>query len=343
MKNMRSGFVLIVALIIITVAIVLTTYMFNQGITHRLFARTVVDREKAQRLALGGVQVALSQLALKATDTSLAQEPEKLLNAILPVINRWQYFEFKQEIEGVDGKLMLCIMCEEGKIDLNRIFDFTNKSFVGEGQKRGDIKKIMPLFFAKLRLLVGDHDLFTDVERFLKARSRKITDVTELLNIKEFAVFKDKIFYEPPQTEEKGERPVYLLDLFTVHSGKAVLEPWLLSDSLCAILGLRRAQAGELKKRSEARTAWLKDFKPQAKWTADWDQRLKPVYDRDFSTLPGGIEAFLSPQFEPRTFSVLSYGTVGTVTQRLYAIVERQPTSEKRSSSQFITKKIYWI
>ncbi len=349
-KHTQPGFILVLTLMILALAIVITTQLFNQGSIHSVFAKTVVEREKAKQIALGGVSVAMSLLTVKpqadkAKEGGAVDEDQALLKKILPGINRWVAFNLQEDTEGIDGQLRICISCEQGKIDINKIYDFNKKKFVGEDQPKGDMKKIMQSLFKSMKDWT-DKDLFPAFENFLKTRGMPLYDVTDLLAIKEFNVFKDVLFYAPPvaaKGEKQTKRPVYLMDIFTIDSNKLTIQPWLLSDSLCALLNLRRAQDNELKKRTEEVGGLLKVFKKENQWATQWNTILKPIYDKDFTSLPKDIDSLLAPQFESHTFSVLTYGKVGEIEQRLYTILERQVQQQKGSNPHFVVKKIYWI
>ena len=202
MNTRQPGYILALTLMILALAIVITTQMFNKGMVHSVYAKTVMDREKSKQLALGGIQVALSMLALDQTSTQLqqqqpSQEDKLLVKKIVPSLNRWSAYDLKEEQEGIDGKLMVCISSEQGKININQMYDFKNKKFIGQDQPKSDMKKVMQSVFKAIKDEVGK-DLFLPFEAFLKEFGRPLHDVTELLAIKEFAVFKDDIFYEPP-------------------------------------------------------------------------------------------------------------------------------------------------
>ena len=95
-----------------------------------------IARERAEILALGGVQVAIALLTHeqennqdKATheknlNPNKEKDPnyqdKKWLNRILPIINRWKTFNLKENIDGINGCLKVCISCEEAKLNLNR-------------------------------------------------------------------------------------------------------------------------------------------------------------------------------------------------------------------------------
>ena len=347
MSRQQPGFIMVMLLFLLSLAIMLSTQLFNDGMTQTFFARASLERKKARSLAQGGLQLAMSQLSV--TLTGSAQQPDQqsraLLEKILPALNRWQTYELQESVEGIDGSIKLCIMCEEGKLNLNRLYDFKEKKFLAEGQPH-DTKKLLTSLFAGFKELFGDVDLMTPLEKYLEERGRPLDDVTDLLAIKEFGTtFKNNIFYNPPEvvTATTPKRLVWLLDIFTVDRVTVALQPWVLSDSWCAILGLTRARVDDIKKREQEVKIWLKEFVASAKWVSgDWDKMLKPLYGKEFSTLPKGSEVAFASQFGVQTFSVLSYGSVGAVSQRMYAIIQRQQVAEK-GSSPFIIKRVYWL
>ena len=88
----------------------------------------------------------------------------------------------------------------------------------------------------------------------------------------------------------------------------------------------------------------LKKFKGSYTWPADWNDIFSKIYKKDFNSLPKGIATLFGSTFGPETFSVLSYGTVGQITHRLFAIVERDTTDrEDKEPAKVLIKKLYWI
>jgi hypothetical protein len=345
-RFVHDGYILMLTLMLLTIGLAITTYLFNTGTVHTIYARTITEREKARNLALSGIQIALSQLHTiqkeKKDDTAEKLNAEQqLLMTVVPVLNRWQRFNLVQESDGIDGQMGVCISSEDGKFNINSFYDFERKKFIGENQLSGDMKQVAQDIFKRLKEFVHNKDLFPAFEKCLKERGKPLQDVTQLLSQKEFAVFKDTLFYAPPTEQEKEKRGVYLMDIFTVESRSAMLEPWLLSDSCVALYGLMRAQSNDIKKRKEMMQKMIRELKKNEPWATAWNRVLKPLYGKDFNHIPTLITALLTQQFEPSTFSVLSYGKVGTVTCYSYAILER--VSEKKSSIPFVVKKIFLI
>lgn len=369
MMMQQRGYILMLTLMIVSLSVAMLTYITYRAAAYTPFARATIDREKAYQLAVGGVNVACAQLAQEpkkdkkekdegAAESKEASEQEQteketptngdkdhaqsLLKFLLPVKNRWQTFALKKSSDGINATLQICIVSEDGKVDINEIYDFERKKFVGEGTQR-DAKKMVQALFDRIKSFVGGADLFPAFEKFLKDRQYKLHDVTQLLTIKEFEVFKRRVFYEP--AEQKNERgssekhPIYLTDIFTVWSGKQTIDPWLLSDSMSTLLEL--SSNGD---RKEQMSEALKKFKPNLTWPADWETIFAPLYGKTFDTLAKDIAAYLNTKFAPTTFCVISLARVGKVTQKVVAILDRHVTSQDGDTQIKVTiKKLYWL
>lgn len=342
-----------------SLSVILVSYIYNKGFVVIPFSYGMVNREKAKMLALSGIQIALSQLAKEIEIPKAPAQPQpgqqnqpppnpqdeaskKFLETILPVLNSWQTFALKEDTEGIDGQIKICITSEDGKLDINQIFDFKKHEF-----KNADF---ISEFFKSGFKSIGKEDLFREFEKFLKERHYKLDDPTELLLIKGFEVFRHALFYAPREgaAKEEGSKekgPLYLADIFTVWSGKTTVDPWLLSPSMCTVFELQRIDTGtDLENRKKLAKQWIKDFKSQNNWQQDWNKMLAPVYGIDYGSLPKGFDSILNTKFDPRIFSVLSYGKVGEFTQRILAIVERVTKQEESTfSPQLKIKKLYWL
>lgn len=59
----------------------------------------------------------------------------KFLEAFFPSLHQWQTFKLKEGVEGIDATIRICLSCEEGKINLNNIYDFKEKKFNNGAEK----------------------------------------------------------------------------------------------------------------------------------------------------------------------------------------------------------------
>ena len=357
-SHTQEGFAIVLTLLVISLALFLVTYIAMRGMNFGPYAQLVSSREQAKELVLSGIDIATAQLVARPQPSEKKQQPQEseqsgkqqtdeqfLLQTLLPGLNRWNVFNLKEGEEGIDAVLEVSITSEEGKINLNEIYDFDKHDFIASSKTGANWTTIMQEVLQRVEKHAGAKDLFKSLSAFLKKQPHKLNDITQLLTIPEFSVFKTSLFYEPPTAEEKQKkRPLYLTDIFTTNSSSSTIQPWLLSDSLAAILELPRAQAGDKKARLEKVQAWIKEFKPTAAWKDDWNKLLKPVYQKELQSLLKGIESMLSPSFEPIFFSVLCQARVGRVTQRMCVILERIRTTENNEVVYTTAvRKLYWL
>lgn len=364
----KSGFVIPLTLMIISLSVVIVSYIYVRSVVFVPYINVTAKREQAKMLALGGVNIALEQLNKKDKEEASAtgkpgekktEKPDpakQMLKNVLAALNRPQKFTLKEEVDGLAGEIQIMISCESGKIPINDIWDFEAQKFIeledagqnvviAPGGKKLDKKSwkdILQELFKRIDTQTGGKKLFEAFEKFLKTRQYKVNDVTELLTIKEFEVFKHSVWYEAsqPTKEKKGEKqyPLYLQDLFTITSTKKI-NPWYFSNSLLGVLELPRVKMGEIKNREKQVSKWIQNFKPTQTWKTEWEKQLKPVYGVDLQNLPKGIEMILDSTEVPAYFSVVSQGTVEQVTQRVVAIIFCP--SGKDSAQKTATPSIY--
>ena len=390
-KN-QQGYILVLSLIFISLIVMLATSISFRGRIHTNYAKLMLDREHAKMLAFSGLQIAMTQLAIQEEQKKGAKAPEKkqqgqtlrqgakapaqderkkegqsgktsalwtekeskeFVKHIFPVLNNWQEFKLTTGKYGVDGVVKICIGSEEGKIDLNQVFDFDKKKFVGQGQKEGDFKKFFAELFKKMGKFIKVKELqknfeayLTKKQRFekiLKNRQNRLYDTTEFLDQKGFESFADKVFYEPIEMKKgvtKKPKPnIYWTDMFTIWSGAKKISPWFISTSLKRILGFKEEKVDQKKAERLA-----KNFKASVSFPGDWDKLFAPIFGVKHKDLPKWFAPLLDTKFGPKVFNVLSYGTAGKVTQKIFAIIERKKvTRDKKTVVEFEIKKFYWI
>ena len=361
--NNSSGFVLLFVVMMLSVITMLTQQLLRSVMVGSMFDKTMIARERAEILALGGVQVAIALLSkdkapLKSGTTQEAVAAEKpdpvkdtklFLTKILPILNRWKIFELTEKEDGIAATLKICISCEEGKLNLNEIFDFSTNSFKPEFE---------PLVTALE--IDNKHQVIKFLTEYFKKRKKKLDDLSELMVIPEFA--KLDVFYQPPEPikkedkeEQKKARNIALFDIFTIEGTQSKMQPLLFSDGLNAVFGLKRPAAEDTIKMKDKfklvidqySTDWCKD------WIKTWDV-LRPITQAQ-GALAQQFTKLFAQEFEPSLFSVLSLGIVDGVEQRLLAIikkVEKKPDVEsaapeaeknKAPTTEFKIVKIYWL
>ena len=342
----KQGFVIILMLLFLSATVVLVTRLVNKCFLYASFTKNTIDKISAENLAFSGVNIAIAQLLDRREKEDQEEKKEdnlqeNFVKGILPYINCWQEYSLDQEKDGVDGKLKIYLSCEDSKLNIDKIYDFKNKKFIGQGQQQGDMRGGCEKFFKQLEKSVGQ-DLFDVFEKFLKSRDYPINDVTELLIIKKFnKIFGDNVFPVSVEENEK-KKPIFLTDLFSIWS-EAKINPWFLSEGMCVLFGLDHIKEKRLDKRRQGMQEWFKNFKIDAKWPAEWDTLLMPLYKRKAEVLPSWFFDILSDNFKAATFSVLCCAQVGDVEKRLLAIIQGQQLYQQDDSGEFNIKRFYWL
>lgn len=339
----KQGYILVLTLLVLSITIMIVMQIFQQSTIQHFFDKSVIARQKAKQLALSGLQLAMSQLSIekeKEPEGKAEQQnqkkpkqssEQKLIQKLLPSLNQLQTFVLKEDVDGIDGSIAFCMTAEDGKLNINQLFDFAKKEFVGGKEGRKTIQS----FFSALKS-VSNKDFFGPFENFLKKRQNQLYDVTQLMEIKEFQdYFKGSLFYDPERViEKKGSRIVFLNDLFTVAGSAQKMNPWILSHSISTIFGLQSRAWQDQKKGIEELVKGVTLTNDLQKM---WDQYLVKIYGKEFKSLPKDLTALLTAGLSFKNFTILSYGTVDKITQKLAALIERI------NDTTFLIRKLYWL
>ena len=318
-------------------------------------------RQKARLLARGGIAFAQSQLGKivaveqdkkdpqkKTSKPTEQQEAVALLKDILPVINRWQHVDFKFEKDGIDGSIQFFIACEDGKLNINELFDFKAKKFKNDKKGEQSVKAILSKLLGPVEKRMKTPELIATLEAVLAKRGYPLNDVTELLTHKNFTEFKHTQFMVPAKNsnDHADKIPAFILtDLFTTHTQNMAVEPWLFSSSVKRLCGMSVVDdLVKTTKDNDGIVEMLKKFKLKSNWSSDWDEQLKQLYGVAVNQLPKGFTELFTKTFEPRIFSVIVSATVGENTQRLYAILERiKKSQDTKTLYEIYIRSFYWI
>lgn len=351
----QPSYILVLALMITSVTIVMVSSLFYRSLLHYQRARYSYTKEQTRILARSGIECALGQLnsiykrplqtsSAKATNNlndgaqnapKKEQSPEqakkelsprkKRADKLLKLLNRWQTFELKDGREGVDATIKLYIACENGKINLNKMYDFTKQQFI----KQGDFEAaaLLQLIFANIRQFTNQKDLFPKLSKFFKKQKHTLIDTTSLFSDKDLRALGTHYAVNP----ESQKKQLYFSDLFTLDTDSLVIDPLFLSSSLALAFGFK---TNRIKNTQE----FLSKVPDKVDWSQDWDTLLQPIYGKKYENIPEPLKGALGSQFEPNVFSVVSYAIVGEIAQKMYAILHKD-----RKTNRFIIKKFYWL
>ncbi len=336
MKHVKRGYILFLLFTILSVCSVLISLYFSQVLIYHKLIHTLINKEKATRLALSGTTLAQALLTPdqkeetqeKASEKKDQEsEGQKTLTALFDCWNKESVYDLTEQKDGFQATIKLCISSEQGKLNLNSLYDFEKKKFLFEGTPQ-DRKKLCIWLFEKIAAITKKPSLFPAFEQHLAKRDFDFNDVCELITIKEFAAAFDQHlflnFTQKIDTEllapKKLPEPtgIFLTDIFTVSTEQDTINPWLFSHSWCKILDLRPKQ--ELNN-EEKKKLFSKVAKTSA-WESDWDKNLKDFYQKDFKDLPVEIKTILTTEFEANIFSLLLKVNIGETNSTIFTIVK---------------------
>lgn len=362
-KTAGPGYIMLVTLMVIALCLIMATGTFYRMVVYTPFVSGVLARERAKMIALSGLQIALNQIydagkkpekqTNKTADTK-APAPKSLsdqmlfFKTIFSLLNRWQQVTLTEKTENIEGSIEYMISCEEGKINVNTVYDFKKKEFIDIEGSKGQMQRSIQELCAAIEQKTGTKDLFDNVRVFLNAQKHPITDVTQLCTIGSIAlVFKDRIFSVPvsKQKEQTPQSLLFLTDLFTVE-GKSGIDPWFLSESMRVVLNFASARARNDKELASVLEDVVPKIQAQAQWNTDWKTVLAPLYQKEWEQVNAFMKPLFKTVFGSLYFSVVCYGTASSVTQGLYAIVElKKQTNNEDDRYQFDVriKRLYWI
>jgi hypothetical protein len=346
-----AGYILLLTLMIISVSVILVSTIVNRSLGYQRLSVLVQDREKAKMIALGGIELAIGQITLNPESKSEAQESGTKNNAekrtqdnkrkqawmtnLLTILNSWQTFDFKEQLDGVDAQCQLLITSEQGKLDLNSIYDFKEKKFITKGDIDG--RKLLTAFAEPFKALLANISLSELIERYLKQRGKPLDDVSQLLEIKELAPLAAMLFPRSA-TQEKKDKNIAITDVFTVYTNTVQVQPLLLSESIQNIVGFSFEGSPEARKKDREQLS--KEISFPVTWSQSWDKVMAPIVHKKFNDIPVFVRSVFDSNFEVKMFCVISYGTVGASTQKICAILEKDTADQHE---RYVIKKLYWL
>jgi hypothetical protein len=258
--------------------------LFRGTIVGTQFIKTMIDREHAEMLALSGIKIAMVQLKqfrdpiLKTGETENEElNIRSFIHFLIAFCSHWETFTLGEKELNVpqdtvpkDCYVKICITCEEGKVNINKAFDFVKGDFKAQYQplikellkSDDEVEKASAAKGAGSGPVAEPAD-YKEIKDFLKRRyddqsGEKLYDLSQLISV--LKQTKIPLFYNPPELTPKdtdkaqltpkdtnkaqGFGNYALSDIFTIWTNDGTedgsVDPILLSDGIRQKLGLRR-------------------------------------------------------------------------------------------------------
>lgn len=358
MTHIKRGYILFLLFTVLSVCSVLISLYFSQVIIYRQLMHLLISKEKTNRLAQSSISLvqALMTPATKEneaknthsggkTKESEPSEDQQLLTALFDCWNKESAYTVTSKDDGFDAIIKISVQSEQGKLNLNSLFDFEKKKFLFEGTPN-DRKKLCTWLFEKIAILTKKPSLFPAFEKYLVTRTFDFNDVCELLTVKEFAdtfgsalflTFPEQKIDQQPLSEQVIEpKDIFLTDIFTVSTEQETINPWLFSSSWCKILDLKPKQ----KLSDEEKKKIFSQVAKTANWDSDWNKNLKDFYQKEYKDLASEIKTILTTEFEANIFSLLLKVNIGETNSTIFTIVK---SKAKDNLINFEIEKNYQI
>lgn len=341
-SNKQPGFILLLTFLVLSMTMAMATYLMMSAQSSKAIGSTVIAVERAQDIALSGVELVRRVLSNPGDPDGTKHEIE----SILRFINRWRNFDLHTETDGVEGTIAVYVACEEGKININSMFDLEKKQFVFDEKDdfTKDLWTRVGTVFRSKTAGVGVTDFKDFLVRHLKDRKEPLDDVSELFN-EEPLVHTPPIFTPQAGAFDKSgvAAPLGVIDLLTISEFMEKLQPVFLSRGMCDLLGFKNLPSDD-----DGREKVIRDLVGKVKldakisWAREWDKILAPIYGKTFNQIEGRFRwTTFDQHIGALTISVLCYGKMSNKTVGVFALLRRQVEQDKRVV--YHVKKLYWI
>lgn len=353
-KNRSMGFILPLAMIIVFSITAVVIRLMTRAMVNLPLKTMVLEREQAKQIALMGVNVVRAQLT-----GCVQQDKEKKewYEKFLTILNCWQTFTLQEKSDGIEGLIQVYVSSEEGKIPLNAFWDFKNKKFVEKNIV--DVKALLGSLFlaqqggnSKEQGTSTTSSILEALEKVLKNIDDPLEDITQLLTEESFkklmpASPDDTLFApaRPKSSDKPAKHPSIILgDLFTVNRNEPTIQPLFFSSSVKAILELQQP-SDDKEKKKEALKNILEKLKDPVDWSKQWNDLLAKFYGKTYDKLSAALTKIFNPSVEASSLksliSVVSYGKVGNVTQKVLALLSAELAPN--NCVTYNIRKLYWL
>lgn len=340
---LSSGYILPLAMIIIFSISAVIVRLMVRSTAMIPVRKMVLEREQAKQLALMGVTIVQAQLTGKI---KTEKEKQKFYKQMLLNLNRWQTFALQEEVDGIDGQIQIYMSCEDGKIPLNALWDFEKKKFVPSDKI--DVKKLLAhVGFGQRGSKKQDRFLVDELERVLKNYEHPLEDVTQLFDDTYFKGLASQWLPSPPRKKEDqsggtstSKVEPLLSDFFTVERSDATVQPLFFSASVKEVFELNQAPSDD-KKYEEDVQKIISSLKDSLDWKTQWNTLLSKPYGQQYEKLLPAFSKLFNTAVGASVISVVCYGNVGAVTQKVLAILSQNIEQDGRV--MYNIRKLYWL
>ncbi len=329
MKHNRSGYISFIVFAMLSMCMIIMSLYFSQVLVYRQLVTHLLKQDRLNRISYSSLGILQSILTPDTQDKknvipqpdaqAISQSPQQAaLIKLLDFLNKCIIVQ----TDSLQAKFFVNIQSEQGKLNLNSLYDFEKKKFLYEGTAK-DRKKICMWIFDTISKISKKPSLFTSFENFLKNRDFDVNGVTELLSIKEFNdVFNSELFLkineEKESTNEKAYIALALTDIFTISTEQETINPWIFSPSWCTLLDLKPKQTMT----EDEKKKFVSQITPSNNWDLDWNNKLKDFYQKDFKDIPSEIKTILTTEFEANIFSLLLKVNMAETNATIFTIIK---------------------
>ncbi len=358
-RKAQHGYILLLTTFIIATCLLLISIVVSRVATYKQLTRSYTEKEIARLIARSGIDIAMSQLTIfiqdkqeekqatkkdvtQPNDQSKQEETEKkdqesAADFILKNLNKWQTFDLEDKYEGLEATCEVYITSEQGKINLNNLYDFKEKKFRQLGTLDG--KKVLEFLTERLKPIFDAEqkkvDLANLIEQAFQKNNGPLEDISQLAQGNNGIVIYNRLF---PSKEESDK--ITFFELFTTSQAKGI-HPLVLTPSITLIAGFKKPGKDSKEKPTNEQIDNIIN-KQINDWKAEWDNVLSKIYGQNYDSIPETIKSLFANKFEPNLFFVVSYGKVGSVTEKVAALIEKNQTGTNKNEP-FIIRKLYWL
>ncbi len=269
-KNQRaSGFITIAVISIVGFAYFLFDRIINVCLIHNAYSKNFLITVQSKQLIYSTLQIAM--LKMLELETGIEENTEEIIegitikteetpseisiddrlrsfyNGLIPMLNQWQTFDLKEDVDGINANIQYLISCEEGKFNFNEIFDFEQKKIKQPFVDLIKEAKTKPNKNSKTEN-VEEESVDKILLKAIENKQNQFLDASEIPTSENI-----KYFYEPVITkkskkvvdakvdEKKDYDPnniIYLADIFSNEVKKSSINPLVLSNSILSMLGI---------------------------------------------------------------------------------------------------------